>query len=520
MRTFPLVSVLVAISLVGCGGGGLLNPHQSGSGGGTGSGSAAGGAGDACTENHECPGAMTCVNAFPGGYCSMRCNSTSECGGDGVCVKSGDEAFCMASCASPGRQSSCRGGYSCYALSSGRSSGFCAPSNDDSPPLSPPKAPIGASCASNTTCGTNTCFSESFGWPGGYCSKGCTTSDQCGAGATCLSDIDACVELCETPWSQSSCRAGYTCWGLQGRTDGFCRPDEKAPTGAACSSSSDCEDGVCESTKPGGYCSRSCEKNSDCQSGSCLTDSRTGSSYCVSKCPAPGGRSTCRTGYVCSPYAAPTTGGFCEPEAVGGGGAGGGGGGSGGSGGAGGAPATVITYQVKSIAGTWSGNAVNVVSASRTDMLSMNSCTFTPPTTINNGGGFIGTTSWTKSFTVNGTTTCPAGNGSSTAAPSCTSQTINTAMTSAEWTVEMSGWTDDAPVIFKMRYPPHGLPGCNYANVIMDAANLWGIQGSTTVGKFRAGAAFDVRFVGSRALYSGTKSSDVSWDFTLKIQPN
>lgn len=516
MRTFPLCFV-VAASVVGCGSPTQPIPLTVGS-------SAGGSAGAACAENFDCSGSLVCVTEWPAGYCSMRCTRTSECGATGVCVTEGANSFCMANCASPGTQSTCRDGYSCFALS-GRSGGFCAPVVDNSGAGGgggggggPVKAPIGAACGTSSSCTSAACYTN--GWPGGYCSRTCSANSECGSGAVCLSGIDSCVALCPSPGSRSTCRTGYECVGLKNRTDGFCTPvEQKADTGAACSTGAQCATGNCYGTWPGGYCGKlDCGSNPGCGSGICLTTWAGDATYCVSGCPTPGVQSTCRSGYVCAPFAAPRTDGYCEPASMNSGaGGGGGGGGAGGSGGGSSAP-TTISYEVKSITGSWSGSAINIVGPSRTDSLAKNTCSFTPPAVLTNGAGFIGVSDWTKSFAFGGVTACPAGSATSTAAPPCTSQII-AANTQVELLVELSGWADDATVTYKMRYPPGGLPGCNYANVLMDAANPWGIQAITTVGKFRAGAAFPVRFIGSRLLSSGSKTSDVSWDFTMTIQP-
>jgi hypothetical protein len=385
--------------------------------------------------------------------------------------------------------------------------------------------------------------------PGGYCTSDCETSSECGVDATCVatSTDNFCASRCDSPGIQSNCRAGYICVGLKDRSDGACfilsssgsgggggsapppPPPPKSPTGSSCSGDSQCQTGQCALNGwPGGYCSRFCTSNEQCGTGVCLNDVEAGQMYCVSKCAAPGAQSTCRTGYACYPFAAPRTDGYCEVAqssgaggGTGSGGGGGGGAGGGGGSGGGGSIPTRINYKVTGVQGTYSGNGVHIESATRTDTLAMNSCTFTSPGTTATQAAYVGVGDHTYSLNVQGPTVCPPGMATSTAAPACTSQAINVG-TTLEWTIEMSGWTDASVVTFKIRYPPVGLPGCNHASVIMNGSNAWGIQGTTTVGKFRAGVAFPVRFVGARMLNISSpwvKSSDVSWDFTMTIQP-
>lgn len=388
-------------------------------------------------------------------------------------------------------------------------------------------------------------------FPGGYCSALCGSSGDglCGAEGLCLigATFDMCVSLCTTPGSRSNCRVGYSCLPLKNRNDGFCFPEStnsgsgggggsspppppKKPTGASCSADSQCSTNGCALNGwPGGYCTRTCTTGDVCGTGGVCLETSDGDTFCVAQCPNPGSQSTCRSGYGCYPFASPRTDGYCAPlpqnaGAGGGGGAGGGSGGGtgGGSGGGGGAALpTIINYKVIGMQGTYSGNATHVESTTRTDTLAMNTCTYNSPGTTASQPAYIGLNGFTPSLNVYGPTTCPAATATSTATSSCTSQPINVNGT-LEWKVEMSGWTDASVVTFKIRYPPVGMPACNHATVIMNANNEWGIVGTTTVGKFRGGVAFPVRFVGARALNVSSpwvKTSDVSWDFTMTIQP-
>jgi hypothetical protein len=68
------------------------------------------GAGAACAADDECPGDLTCLRDFAGGYCGIRgCNTNGDCPGNSVCVAGATGNLCMASCARDGDCSLCRG---------------------------------------------------------------------------------------------------------------------------------------------------------------------------------------------------------------------------------------------------------------------------------------------------------------------------------------------------------------------------------------------------------------------------
>jgi hypothetical protein len=94
-------------------------------------------------------------------------------------------------------------------------------------------------------------------------------------------------------------------------------PAQRAPTGAACQGSHDCQQLVCLTTTvaygkplnfPGGYCSAKCKTDAECQGASCIAFTDAAGveigRYCLQRCPAAG----CRAGYVCS------TAGLCYPK--------------------------------------------------------------------------------------------------------------------------------------------------------------------------------------------------------------
>jgi hypothetical protein len=89
---------------------------------------------------------------------------------------------------------------------------------DDS--ADPNDGSLGSSCG---TCNAGlTCVTDA---PSGYCTKSCTDSAQCGAGAYCYNTDDfgpLCLRACS---NDADCRAGYTCQGEAGSTVCYPSPD-------------------------------------------------------------------------------------------------------------------------------------------------------------------------------------------------------------------------------------------------------------------------------------------------------
>lgn len=403
----------------------------------------------------------------------------------------------------------------------------------------PYEGTAGSSC-SEGGCGNLVCLQN---FSGGYCSNVCDADADCGKQGLCVRVLTQekrgmCVAPCKWPGMRSTCRSGYSCWSLDNRDDGFCFPEaEKAPpppppakskTGASCSQNSQCEAGNCYENWPSGYCGGAKDCEGGCgTNGVCLTkDDQT---FCVVSCSHPNTQSSCRTGYSCRPFASPRTDGFCYPESSnngsggggggsgGGSGGGGGGGSGGGSGSGGGTPqATTINYRAKSVTGSYTGSATHVESASRTDTLAENTCTYNSSSTAT---AFIGANTSTPTFQMTGAAHCDAGHASSTAAANCTTQVVNLNGVAFDVLVTVGGWADDSPVTFRVRYPPVGLPGCNYANVLWSGVHEWSMTAVTTVGKFRAGQPFKVQFTGAKFLSTSNKTSDVSWNFEMGVEP-
>ena len=183
---------------------------------------------------------------------------------------------------------------------------------------------------------------------------------------------------------------------------------------------------------------------------------------------------------------------------------------------------THVTYKITSVTGTYTGDGVNVVDATRTDTLAVNTCTYAGQ---GDGKGLVvGVDGTTPTIQVSGTTTCPAGSATSTTAAACTAAATTANATLFQGSVEIAGWADDSVVTFKILAPPSGMPACNNAGLVIAAAQPWGIQGTTTAAKFKSLQPFEVHFKGpdgggTKTLVSGTNTSKVSWDFTMTITP-
>lgn len=180
---------------------------------------------------------------------------------------------------------------------------------------------------------------------------------------------------------------------------------------------------------------------------------------------------------------------------------------------------TMVNYRLTGVAGSFSGDGVNV-QATRTDTLAPNTCTFTSTGTAANQMARIGVADLIKPLSVTGTWSCPPGMATSTGAPAtcaiaATSGTTNMLQAS----VEATGWTDDSVVTIKIPYPPGVISACNYATVLVTAPG-WGMTGTTTAGKFKALTPFTVPVMGAKVITTGTTTSNVSWDFTMTIEPS
>jgi hypothetical protein len=221
------------------------------------------------------------------------------------------------------------------------------------PCTSSPNCQAGLSCRQTTARGDAT-------YPGGYCSKACTTQADCGGTNDCLGGSMStlqfygettgfCAAGCASAGSQSSCRTGYTCeWAANG-TPGWCWMSTIPPFsggGQATNTGLPCTTDACQpanvnsllsfcfnATLPdggasgwtGGNCSADCSyDNTGTFCGATATCVTLGmppndSQVCLSTCSGPGTRSTCRNpGYTCRALRAPdggvSTTNICYPD--------------------------------------------------------------------------------------------------------------------------------------------------------------------------------------------------------------
>lgn len=186
-----------------------------------------------------------------------------------------------------------------------------------------------------------------------------------------------------------------------------------------------------------------------------------------------------------------------------------------------------VAFKVSAVTGTYGGDGKNVVSAARTDFLAAVTCTYSGGT---DAGFVVGADGGSTMIQVIGAASCPprmatavAPDGGQAAAP-CTTGTFDAPAALFQGTIEQAGWADDAVVTFKIQAPPSGAPGCNNATLVVAAGAPWGIEGKTTAGVFKQLKPFVVKFTGpedggTKQLVSGPNTSNVSWDFSMTLNP-
>lgn len=238
-----------------------------------------GGVAGRCTSDSQCPAGSSCDTHL--GVCSS--------GGSGAPADGGSGGF--------GGLPGLGGGSGALAANYGRQCSSGDACSD-----------VAASTCLHIIDAVNACYSKSPGCPAGtraqhdidgsYCLKTCTTAMNCPTGQVCSNIRGNLPFLACVPAAADA------------------QPAQPAPVGAACTADSDCANGKCALSAPGGYCSGPCNSDADCGSGgACLQDtsSSTGAA-CYAKCFSPGSASSaCRTGYSCA--AVPTVSwGVCWPQ--------------------------------------------------------------------------------------------------------------------------------------------------------------------------------------------------------------
>lgn len=181
-----------------------------------------------------------------------------------------------------------------------------------------------------------------------------------------------------------------------------------------------------------------------------------------------------------------------------------------------------VFYKVTAVEATYGGSAKKVMTDTWTDYTSDGICRFTSAGTNPNQNPFIGDPvhdTYSHALSVAGETRCGSTAGMSTNTKACTAPPLELKSASFGWTVTVAGFSDDSVVTLRA-HPPSGLPfSCNFATLLTDADQSWGLEAMTTVGAFRAGNPFPVRFAGERILTFDSNTSKVKWDITVTISP-
>ncbi len=307
-----------------------------GSGGGTGGGTTTGGGGGGVSGGGTGGGAG-CDGCFFMGSCIIRANSNNNtiCGQGGVtCAACTNGQNCANYVCTGGTGGGTAGGTG--GGTAGGGGGTTGPQPVGGPCTSSGSCQIGLTCKTVTQRGDVT-------YPGGYCSKPCTTQTDCGLGNDCVGGAQStlqfygeangfCVAECPNAQTQSTCRQGYTCDFAPAGQTGICWLNPIPPFnggGPATNSGNPCTANGCQpsSMNPllniclkatltdggfsgyvGGYCTADCSYDNTGTATFCGTTAtcvRLGappddSFFCLQKCTTPGGRSNCRNpGYAC-----------------------------------------------------------------------------------------------------------------------------------------------------------------------------------------------------------------------------
>ena len=167
----------------------------------------------------------------------------------------------------------------------------------------------GQPCTSAEDCTLgDTCLTNEDGFPGGYC-----TTEQCDISgcpdpltSECFSfpingtDRVICLALCD--YTGACTRSGYDCYDVDDRQ--VCLPLDGAggnqprsgEVGSSCTDDPQCDEGLCLTNMPSGYCSQLCDSSGDCPSGAhCEIVGSQG--FCYRDCQ---NNDQCRSGYDCS----------------------------------------------------------------------------------------------------------------------------------------------------------------------------------------------------------------------------
>ncbi len=291
----------------------------------------AGVVGTKCSEAADCGGSgAQCEKSLTGGalgqlignspptegYCTAACTSDAECGEGGLCFGY-FEQFGPGECRKP-----CSKDADC-----GRNDNECATLVN--PPLTvgggmtievpdtcQPKTvavsytdQVGKACSTNADCNGKCAMGQFF--PDGYCSGGCFSNADCGAGGVCRMNLYGeggdCFESCKADSDCARDASGYGCVNA-GELTVCAAKGEPLPdgiVGSPCVDGSSCATGVCATkvgpeqvTTPGGYCSSlDCTLDADCGAGGVCSPTM-GRTRCYKGC---ADSNECREDYSCVP---------------------------------------------------------------------------------------------------------------------------------------------------------------------------------------------------------------------------
>lgn len=164
-----------------------------------------------CMTDADCTRAgYFCTNAGAGSVCYPGCNSNDDCAAGQTCDVA--QSFCVGATEAD-----------CGDLWDDDLDGYFDCEDSDcsaSPSCVSGTAPAGAPCTASTDCAATgsdpACFTDSMGWPSGYCTEWCNpfAAGSCASGSECIdygvngTDSGLCLDKCV---SSADCRAGYEC---------------------------------------------------------------------------------------------------------------------------------------------------------------------------------------------------------------------------------------------------------------------------------------------------------------------
>ncbi len=175
-----------------------------------------------------------------------------------------------------------------------------------------------------------------------------------------------------------------------------------------------------------------------------------------------------------------------------------------------------IHYEVTRVEGTYGGKSEVEMAATWHESLSQVTCTFDSSGSYATQDPFLSADNASHGLTVGGVGSCPAAHATSTQKASCMSPPVVFKDAFLMMDIRVSGYDDSSLVTIKVAHPPSIQPSCNFAAVLPFD---WDLEATTTVGKFREGAPFPVRFVGERTFTKEKQTSKVSWDLTVTFAP-